>query len=128
MNAKSAKTPSAASEYALQDYGVCLPVVISCTLEASSARDRRTVDVPARMERAPSSSQASLPATDGAKLDTAILWCRRDLRVTDNAAMHAALQVARNVVGLAVPKVSAPSLRLAAALKVANEMVSGAVT
>jgi deoxyribodipyrimidine photolyase len=32
------------------------------------------------------------------KLETAILWCRRDLRVTDNPALNAALQLAKRVV------------------------------
>ena len=32
------------------------------------------------------------------RLDLAILWCRRDLRVTDNPALNAALQLAEQVV------------------------------
>lgn len=32
------------------------------------------------------------------KLDLAILWCRRDLRVTDNPALNAALLLAKQVV------------------------------
>lgn len=32
------------------------------------------------------------------RLGTVILWCRRDLRVTDNPALNAALLMAQNVV------------------------------
>lgn len=42
-------------------------------------------------------STASAPA-EQPKIDTAILWCRRDLRVTDNPALTAALHLAKNVV------------------------------
>jgi deoxyribodipyrimidine photolyase len=37
------------------------------------------------------------------KLETAILWCRRDLRVTDNPALNAALQLAKRVVRIFLP-------------------------
>ena len=38
------------------------------------------------------------PTQEKQKLETAILWCRRDLRVTDNPALNAALQLAKKVV------------------------------
>lgn len=49
------------------------------------------------MEPAQGPSAVSL-APEPPKVETALLWCRRDLRVTDNPALHAALQLAKNVV------------------------------
>lgn len=44
-------------------------------------------------------SNGSNPFTEEHKFGLAILWCRRDLRVTDNPALTAALQLAKEVVG-----------------------------
>ena len=43
-------------------------------------------------------SEPGISGSGQAKLDTVILWCRRDLRVTDNTALTAALQLGKNVV------------------------------
>ena len=52
------------------------------------------------MANLPQALQPALPTKlDGKKkLETALLWCRRDLRVTDNPALNSALALAEHVV------------------------------